>query len=57
MTKTKRGGGKERFPQRLRIPVRSCLGTEKGWSDVNEKYIRTPPDMNREDYFRSYGVG
>lgn len=55
--KLKKGTGRDRPPCRLRIPVKSCLGTEKGWLDVNEKFVKTPPNTNREDYFRSYGMG
>lgn len=57
MVRARRGGGEERSTSGLRIPVKSCLGTEKGWLDVNKKFVRSPSNMNREDYFRSYGVG
>ena len=46
------------MPQRrkeLIIPTRSCLGTAKGWLDTPEKFVMTPPDARRDDYFRTYG--
>lgn len=39
----------------LTIPTRSCLGLGKGWLETLEKFINTPLDVCREDYFKTYG--
>ncbi|KAL1819648.1 hypothetical protein ACET3Z_014517 [Daucus carota] len=41
--------------KKLRVPTRSCIGSAKGWLDIPEKFVMSPPDTRREDYFKTYG--
>lgn len=49
--------GKKKIVKELRIPTRSCLGSEKGWLDTTDKFVNTPPDFDRKLYFKVYGRG
>lgn len=43
------------FLKELRIPTKSCSGSETGWVDTSEKFVNTPPDAKREAYFQTFG--
>lgn len=47
--------GKGFGPVGPRVPTKSCIGDASGWVDCSEKFVMTPSDAKREDYFRVYG--
>nr|XP_017238832.1 PREDICTED: uncharacterized protein LOC108211678 isoform X2 [Daucus carota subsp. sativus] len=47
--------GQEGKKKKLRVPTKSCIGSAKGWLDIPEKFVMSPLDTRREDYFQVYG--
>lgn len=41
--------------ERERLAMGSLLGDSKGWVDSVHKFVKTPADVRRDDYFRTYG--
>lgn len=52
---TKRGKGGKGPLKELKIPTRSCIGSETGWLETTEKFVNMPPGTDRSIYFKTYG--